>query len=454
MKSKIIKNDYSPARPVIISENFDNKSITQFGENKELKCNTLNELNEAHRTNNYFHKNCFNENSFENMFLKNILENLFDYFSDQCSKENTLNKFDYSQLMLTEKEKMPAIDHFVNVNQKPQNKSLFENKNEEKIIKLKNEKLNKGSSNKALDKSVNSKSNKADLIANKKPGNFSNNNIFKTDTNINIKEFIIKKEDSTVNLIQSNRKRHYSINNLESTENIINKKNNVYKGKQISEPNPNLNNPHDYSNKKIHQGVNHDLVNSFSQNNCSNIGIFEQNSINEANTVASLFNNNNLGNELNLYKTSSINSNLGTHEFKKESLIHGLHEDEKTVFLKSYMSPNLFEDYSFCQNSHIFNSPNPLESIVNKIPEELNEDLNINFNLSRHSTIDYNDIFKTGTPDNFEEKKLPKENNIFYDDSFFSISSNEKISEGLSQPTPKTNEGELTKANTISKSDL
>jgi len=43
-----------------------------------------------------------------------------------------------------------------------------------KKLKLKNEKFNKGFSNKAINKLENSKSNIVDLIANHNPGNFSN----------------------------------------------------------------------------------------------------------------------------------------------------------------------------------------------------------------------------------------------------------------------------------------
>jgi len=42
-------------------------------------------------------------------------------------------KFENSQLILTEKEKMPAIEHFDNVNLNLIKKSLFGNKNEEKV---------------------------------------------------------------------------------------------------------------------------------------------------------------------------------------------------------------------------------------------------------------------------------------------------------------------------------
>jgi hypothetical protein len=168
-------------------------------------------------------------------------------------------------------------------------------------------------------------------------------------------------------------------------------------------------------------------TNNLTDNNTINNGVInnKNNNVNNNNFLKSISNSNNLGSNQNM-------------ELKKENLILGLNEEDKSIFVRSYKSPNPFDDYNFAQNSNIFNSPNPMEGIMYKLSTDNNEKMNINFDLSRNSSIDYNEIFKSGTlNDNMEEKKLPKENNIFFDDSFFSISSNDKKSEAVSEPFQK-----------------
>jgi hypothetical protein len=110
-------------------------------------------------------------------------------------------------------------------------------------------------------------------------------------------------------------------------------------------------------------------------------------------------------------------------------------EDDKNIFIRN--SPNIFDDYNFNQNNtNIFNSPNYSgEFNLYRIPSDGNKEQDNdnhsligmnNFNtlaISRNNSMDINDMFKN---QNIIEDDLNKKQNIqnmWMDDSIFSVSS-------------------------------
>lgn len=414
MKSKIIKNEM-PARTAIMAGNNENNYLAQLSEKKEYK--TKSQTDMSRLSTNYFINHA--ENPFENYFIKNLVENLFEYVSEQSKEPKLFGKAETFP-MLGERETISAFDQQLDLERITSNNILSLNKNGELIKK------------------------------NSLPSFREENNIFTTanvnNTNNsntpNISNIIAK-------IAQGNGTSIFKIENDSRNSNLNNNNNNSFftnatKNNPFNSPAGNTSSKNISANFSSKALALNDLEN-FKQK--GNSGIINNNIISSANNskemnfcmsennqnVSLMNHHSNSCSNLNLFKNLS-NSNYALNqaplqEIKKDFNYLSLGEDEKCLTTRVHKSPNPFEDYNFGQNSNIFNSPNPIEGMMYKMPHEGNDKLNINFDLSRNSSIDYNEIFKTGTPDHLEEKKLPKENNLFFDDSFFSISSNDKKSE-------------------------
>ena len=113
MKSKLIKNTQNNAetksRETRLLSNCEINCLSQFSDIKDIKNNNLNEIPNSHGTgwlnsNISTKKDNGNTGSFESLFLKNLVENLFEYLSEQNNKEERLfNKIDQVPILL-EKE--------------------------------------------------------------------------------------------------------------------------------------------------------------------------------------------------------------------------------------------------------------------------------------------------------------------------------------------------------------
>ena len=423
MKSKIIKNESNPTRSAIISGNNEGNFITHLADKKELKSKSQ---NESSRINSNFFKT-YNDNPYENSFLKNLVENLFEYVTEQKSKDKLFNKIDLYP-MLGERDNLPIIEQFDIDRLNQQNNVLYLNKSGELVKNISKSSFRDETLNSLFNSSSNPNNNFNCVLAKFQSGNGTS--IFKVE-NDNKKSYALTvgNTNQAINLSNENNK----ILNAESNSNIY--LNNKSKEKIFPTNNYNFN-----------------LATTNAASNTNNIAIAGSNinpnpiaeklalnlSVNNNQNINNHFNNSNNNLFMNFNNSSNIGTGIqGMNDLKRDALSLGINEEDKSVFLRSYKSPNPFEDYNFGQNSNIFNSPNPMEGIMYKMPNENNEKMNMNFDLSRNSSIDYNEIFKTGTPDNLDEKKLPKENNLFFDDSFFSISSNDKKSEALSEPVQK-----------------
>jgi len=415
MKSKLIKNDSNQNRSSILSCNNENNYISQISsDKKEYKSKSQ---NDANRINSSYFKG-YNDNSYENFFLKNLIENLFELFSEQNSKEKLYNKIDLVP-MLGERDKIPSYEQFDYEKFNQQNNVMYLNKNGELVKNLSKSNIREENLNNIFNNTSNTNSNLNNILAKFNSGN--NSGIFKVE-NENKKNYALR-------LGNTNEQANFGNPNIDN----INKINIA----QNNENNFNLN------KEQLNSGLNKLDFNSI---NYPNINLKNENYNNllagseMINFNSNLMSNNNIYNSFsnnNLFKSISNSSNLATqgiNQSKKDALSICMNDEDKSNYLRGFKSPNPFEDYNFGHNSNIFNSPNPMEGIMYKLPNETNEKMSMNFNLSRNSSIDYNDIFKSGTPDQLEEKRLPKANNIFYDDSFFSISSNDKKSEVMSEP--------------------
>lgn len=420
MKSKIIKNE-SSTRSAIFSNNNDSNYIAQIPDKKDFKSKTQ---NESTRLNSNFYKT-YSDNHYENLFLKNLVENLFEYVTEQNSKDKLFNKIDLYP-MLSERENLPIIEQFDIDRINQQNNVLYVN-NSGELVKNISKSIREETLNNLFN-SGNSNNNINNVLAKFHSGNGTG--IFKVE-NDNKKNFAL------------------TVANTNQTPNNITNVNNKLINNETS-GNLDLNN--NKSKGKINPHSNFNIVNNSNNPNNNNVIPIKNNNSNVTNSAIDnlafdlSLNNQNFKNQLentnnNLFRNISNTSDIGVipekNDIKRDIMNLGLNEEDKSNFLRSYKSPNPFEDYSFGQNSNIFNSPNPMEGIMYKLPNENNEKMNMNFDLSRNSSIDYNEIFKSGTIDNLEEKKLPKENNLFFDDSFFSISSNDKKSEVISEPTKR-----------------
>jgi len=416
MKSKIIKNEPNPTRSSIFSSNNDNNYIAQLMDKKEYKSKSQ---NESSRLNSNFYKT-YNDNHYENLFLKNLVENLFEYVTEQNSKDKIFNKIDLFP-MRGERENIPILEHFDIDRINQQNNVLYVNKTGELVKNISKSSFREETLNTLFNNTSNTNNNLNNVFA--KFHSPNGMNIFK---------------------VENDNKKNFALsvgNTSQAHNNIINGNNKILNSENYG----NLNSYNNKSKAKINSARNFNLVND-SSNAATNITIPVTN-YNNPNLVAEnlaldlslnnqIFRTNLDNSNNNLFKNLSNPSEIGlnqvNNDLMRDALNLVLNEEDKSIFLKNYKSPNPFEDYGFGQNSNIFNSPNPMEGIMYKLPNENNEKMNMNFDLSRNSSIDYNEIFKTGTPDNLEDKKLPKENNLFFDDSFFSISSNEKKSEAVS----------------------
>lgn len=429
MKSKIIKNEAAQGRSAILSGNKEFNYITQYTDKKEYKPSKS--QGDSSRINSNLFRN-YNENTYENLFLKNLVDNLFDYIADQNSKEKLFGNKNDLYPMLGEKEKFLALENFDNTKS-----ILLDNNGNGQNTILTNQ--NGGFSKKTnianfkaecFQKSLNTNSN----MNNSKDVNFkafydeNSTEIFKIENDPNRKNSGLNPGFTSQSNSWGALNNHEILNNGKS------------KGKQTM-----IN-----ANNKDH-GTNNNLNSSAAfPTNLNNMQKPDSTSKNFKLTISEENNKlcSNINNQFHLGKNNSIDNNIGDNNFnyfglkeelnKKDELNLALSEEDKSIFMKTFKSPNPFEDYSFGQNSNLFNSPNPMEGIMYKLNEAQNEKVNFNFDLSRNSTLDYNDIFKPVTgAEHLEEKKLPKENNLFFDDSFFSISSNEKKSEAVTEPVSK-----------------
>lgn len=424
MKSKIIKNESNPSRSAIISANNENNYIAQIADKKDFKSKAQ---NDSSRSNSNFYKT-YNENPYENYFLKNLVENLFEYVTEQNAKDKLFNKID-SYPMLSERESLPILEQFDIDRLNQQNNVFYLNKAGELVKNISKSSFRDETLNSLFNNSSNSNNNFNNVLAKFQSGNGTG--IFKVE-NDNKKNFALTVGD-TNQVLNNVSNGTNKIFNTESNG-TLNVNVNKSKGKLIPASNSNFN-----ATNNAAIGSNNTAIfetNNNSNLNAENLNLNLSTNINNDNIINNINNSNN-----NLFRNLSNSSNLGgiqcLNDPKRDALTLGLNEEDKSIFQRSYKSPNPFEDYSFGHHSNIFNSPNPMEGIMYKLPNENTEKMNMNFDLSRNSSIDYNEIFKTGTPDNIEEKKLPKENNLFFDDSFFSISSNEKKSEAVSESVKK-----------------
>ena len=403
MKSKIIKNESTQGRSGISSGNREANYITQHGDKKEYK--NPKASNDSNRINSSFYRS-YNDNTYENLFLKNLVDNLFEYIGDQNNKEKSFNIIKNELYpMRGEKEKFLALENFdcSKIN-------MLENNNNNFNIDISKEHIyEKGAAKFNIENDPNRKNSglglgyptQKDFAA----ANFNQKDFNEKETLNNGKlkaKEILKNAD--FNDIKINK-----INNFDDTKTspltVIN-----HGSKQNSSKNFKLN----LSN----QNDNNTLTNNVKDNE-----LHKRNS------------NVNANNRINLNNFNLIAIREDSNNRKRNDLNLALNEEDKSIYMKSFKSPNPFEDYSFGQNSNIFNSPNPMEGIMYKLSNEvLNDKMNFNFDLSRNSTLEYNDIFKsTAGAEQLEDKKLPKESNLFYDDSFFSISSNDRKSEANSE---------------------
>lgn len=356
MKAKMIKNE-TIRNAVISINNENNKSNFTLNQNymcqlSELKIKNQNDLN---RLGTNLLKNQMETNFQENNFFKCLIDNFFEYLSDQNSNEqkHLNNKLD-TYPMLQE-------------NQSNQIESLNLNNSDQKVYK---------------------------------------NFIYHDGKKIpNLNDSCILKPYSE-NLIQLNN----------SSANIFKVEND-----NIKKTTYNFNNANDFVSQN-----NNDIIKNVIPENVENI--FNFNTINSNDQKLSEKEKlSNLSENILKNLNNVMGFNQSTENMKDTNI--GLNEDEKSPFILSCRSFNNFEDCNFAQNSNIFNSPNPSEGIMYKISNEINDKININFDLSRNSSFDYNEIFKSGPQEIIQEKKLSKENNLFYDDTFFSLNSNEKKDE-------------------------
>jgi len=340
MKSKLMKNNDPNNRHSRLSSSNELNCLSQLeiSDLKELK-NKNN--NDSGRINpNIFKRD--NDNNFESLFLKNLVDNLFEYLSEQNNKEQRLfNKMDQVP-MLGERENNNIDNNLIN-----KNKDIY---------------------------------NSLEIIKN---ANKNNNNL---------------KEEIVESLLRTNA------NSIENKygESL----------KKIGEGN--------VETEKLYLNENKDLSKIYFFYNLKN---FKNKHIEDVYNKK-LMNSNK--------KDSNINE-LKPFDKKQDIVFNriNLPEEDKSLFMKSLHSPNPFEEFQNHNGSIFFNSPNINTFGNNSIKnmDENNDKLNINFDLSRNSSFDYSEIFKNNTLENKEEKKLPRDGNLFYDDSFFEISSNEKKSE-------------------------
>lgn len=376
MKLKLFKNEtHRNVIPSNIPENntsnlvLNPNCIAQITEKKDFKPKSQNDLT---RLGTNFIKNHIENNSGENYFIKYLVDNFIEYLSDQSTKDQKLfNKVD-AYPMLLEKESIPLVESIENNNNNRDNINSF---------------------------------NPSNFLSLNLNGEFVKNlNLYNSNNNLsNLLSKIPLPESQNYN--QSNG----------NPLNIL---------KVENDANNNLKNLNLINNSNINNLTNNKTCSEFSNQIEDNL-IYNKSKTNNMNN----FNNidTNYENGLNLFKNISSALNLNLEQQKDLNL--SLNEDEKSILMRNLKSPNPFDDISFGHNSNIFNSPNPVEGMMYKLPNENNEKMNINFDLSRKSSIDYNEIFKSGTLENIDDKKLPRDNNLFFDDSFFSISSNDKKSE-------------------------
>jgi hypothetical protein len=405
MKSKIIKGESHQPISSILSGNKGVNYITQHADKKEYKPSKA--QNESNRINSNFYKS-YNENAYESSFLKNLDDNLFEYLANQNSKDKSFSNKNEMYPMLEEKEKFLSLENIDN------NQSILHNNHnnnynnfainqyEESIRNIYKENLNEERLSKIFKESSNEKNNK---------------NLNETK----YKEFSNENGTGLLNIQNQNNKKNstpdYNYANYNQNQITNNKK------------------------TKAKQTINStNYINQTFDNNISNVGSSKDYKLN-LNDSNKNFNNLKKNSE-ELIDSNYLNS-IGMNEdlIKKDdcqnlNLNLALNEDDKSIFMKTYKSQNPFEDYSFGQNSNIFNWTKPIEGIMHKLPNETKEKMNFNFDLSRNASLDYNDIFKSVTnQEKFEENnKLARENNLFYDVSFFSISSIDKKCKAVSDP--------------------
>lgn len=463
MKSKIVKNESAQARSAILpGNNKEANFMTQYADNKkDFKHSKAS--NEASRSNSNFYRS-YNENSYDNLYLKNLVDNLFEYIADQNNKEKSFNNNNNNRnemlRMLGDKEKLLALENIDSTKIKLLDNDFNENLNNNKFnVNVNNEFLKKNIQAHLNDESLNkflskSTSNNSNSNCNNLNDTLSKTYFGENGTRINQIDNDSSKGKSSAlgvgfstqvnNEIFNNNQRNLnlnatSINGKSKANQIITNSNSATADLKMNESNLNKINTNSINTNK------NTIVGNTSKN--FKLNLSDQNNTNNnlknSESLIANFNANTNPNTTNNLNYNKLNINQALNNQKIENISQALNEDDKSIFMKTFKSPNPFEDYNSFghQNSNLFNSPNPMETITFKLSNEApSEKMNFNFDLSRNSTLDYNEIFKSaeGADNLIEEKKLPKENNLFFDDSFFSISSNDKKSEANSEPIFKT----------------
>lgn len=361
-------------------------------------------LKDGNRVGTNFSKNHF-EDSIENYFLKNFVESLYDFFSEQNKELKLMNKMEFP--MLKEKDSIYASD--IAIESDYFNRNIFNLNGNGELFKndyMANrivDKLHLISSNSSNLLSIPNQGKKAICLKGEK--NLKGGNLTSTlPSNIRETNVSFKLENSYSNYSQD---RLFS-EALNHNDNLK-----IYR---TSEKNEN--------NLKIKEIKNCNKLKNSINNKYSTIKIGEN-----VKNMLELINN---ADNITLNPLNGLIKYENLPEFENDIPCISIREEEKYISIINNKSPNPFEDYNFEPNSNIFNSPNPLEKMMNKLQNENNnEKSKISFDLNRNSSIDYNEIFKTTTPNKIE-KNFPKENKLLFDDSFFSISPNDKKTEAIS----------------------
>lgn len=379
MKSKLVKCNDGNNRQSRIG-NLGNLGNLSTSGNNELNClSQLNDLKELRNQNindnstrlnsNIFKREREGDNNFESLFLKNLVENLFEYLSEQNNKE---------QRLFSKMDEIPMLGE-IESNRNLNNNSNYY-KNLDSLIKAQ------------LNNNNNASNNFNNLNSNLNANNINN---LKED-GLNFESFLRTNANSINNKYGEKLKKIGQANTDMENIQLLLKENLTDNFNQNSNRELKRN-----MDQNINQNFNTNLLRkntSMNTNMTMTINPNEQININNVNNI------NNINNPLN---PLSIN------------------EEEKSLFMKDFFSPNPFDELQTNNAASFLNSPkiNPYGNNLLKSIEENNDKLNINFDLSRNSSLDYSGIFRN-TSENKENKKQARDDNLLYDDSFFEISSN------------------------------
>jgi hypothetical protein len=368
MKSKLIKYNDSNNRQTRISGNNELNCLSQLNDLKELRNQNINDT--ARVNPNIFKRD--NDNNFESLFLKNLVENLFEYLSEQNNKEERL----FSKM-----DEVPMLGEMEsNFNFNNNNKDIYNKYN-----------------------------NNFDSIINAQRNNINNINSNKEE-NLNFESYL-RANANSINNKYGEKLKKIGQANIEMEKIQLQLKENLDRNL-----NQNLN---QNINKEFNQEFNTNLNLNLTKKN-TNINLIDQ--INIDNNRNNKINDLKMSQEFNSISNGNLNGNINGNSNQNRL---NFSEEEKSLFMKSIFSPNPFEELQTNNPPSFLNSPkiNPYGNNLLKSIEENNEKLNINFDISRNSSIDYSEIFKYSS-ENKEIKKQPKDDNLLYDDSFFEISSN------------------------------